>query len=485
MASANGRHRAKSGAGRQNRFDSGVPGFYNFALVSYSHSTDENDRNPMRSNNDRSSWRDYQASLQKADRLKHRIRTAGFFAGVSVVVLLCLGGLFLIQEWLTADSGPSSDSKASGAADNYLPPAIPRQLLPELLDGLALKADPSIMLQHNGRRLTVTTTIDAGLQKYINRLLGWSKTLQAAVVVLEVRSGKILAMASYDANGGSENLCLKADFPAASLFKIVSAAAALEAAGYTPETPMHFNGRRHTLYKQQLSESRNRWSTETKFRRAFAASNNVVFGKIGAHDLGQRVITEYADKFFFNRSIPFDLVVGLSTATVPADDFGLAEIASGFNKKTLLSPLHAAMLASVAANQGRMTSPWLVDRIADEDGTVLYRSKQIFLEPSVRSQTARDLKLLMEDTARYGTSRRAFQKLRRQQLFRNFDLGAKTGTINDPQDRFKYDWLTAFSLPSGSSEGICLGILAVHGKYLGTRATEMGRAIIHYHFNSS
>lgn len=439
----------------------------------------------MRSNPYRSSWRDYQVSLQKAARLKRRIRTAGFFVAVSAAVLLCMGGLFVFQDWFGQDSGSPTEPPATSSPDTYLPPSIPRQRLPEILADVGAEPAPRMVLPNRGRPLTVTTTVDSKLQNYVKRLLGWSKTLQAAVVVLEPYSGKILAMVSYDSNGGGENLCLKADFPAASLFKIISAAAALEAAGYTPETPLHFNGGRHTLYKQQLTETRNRWSTQTKFRKAFAVSNNVVFGKIGAHDLGTQLISEYAEKFYFNRSIPFDLTVGLSTAEVPEDNFGLAEIASGFNKKTLLSPLHAAMLSSVAVNQGRMAAPWLVDTIVDEDGTVMYRAQPAFLQPSIRGRTARDLRLLMEDTARYGTSRSAFRKLRRQQRFRKFALGAKTGTINDRQDRYKYDWLTAFALPSESSSGICVGILAVHGKYLGTRATEMARAIIDFHYNSS
>jgi len=429
-------------------------------------------------------WRDYQASLQRAARLKRRIRLLGFFAGVVAAVLACLGGLFLVQKQFATNAGSDAATAKSTPANAYLPPTISREVLPGLLGDLHPDSDGGMVLRRAGRSMTVSTTIDSKLQKYVKRLLGWSKTVQAAVVVMEARGGKILAMVSYDSNGGEDNLCLKAEFPAASLFKIVSAAAALETAGYTPETPLHFNGRRHTLYKNQLTQSRNRWSTKTKFRKAFAVSNNVVFGKIGIHELGSRVLSEYAEKFFFNRAIPFDLPLGVSQAAVPDDDYALAEISSGFNKKTLLSPLHAAMLASAAANHGRMTAPRLVETIVDEQGTVMYRAKQTFLTPSIRSQTARDLRLLMEDTVRYGTSRGAFRKLRRQRMFRDFDFGAKTGTINDANDRFKFDWLTAFSLPSGGSGGICVGILAVHGKYLGTRATEMARAIIHYHYNS-
>ncbi len=52
--------------------------------------------------------------------------------------------------------------------------------------------------------------------------------------------GRILAMVNYDKEGNGQNLCIKADFPAASIFKIVSAAAALESAGYTPDQTVFF-----------------------------------------------------------------------------------------------------------------------------------------------------------------------------------------------------------------------------------------------------
>jgi cell division protein FtsI/penicillin-binding protein 2 len=296
--------------------------------------------------------------------------------------------------------------------------------------------------------------------------------------------GRIIAMAGYDANGGTGHLNLKADYPAASLFKIVAAAAALEAAGFNPDQKLHFRGRRHTLYKNQLKQSKGRYSTQTTFRKAFALSNNSVFGKLGIYALGHDVLAGYAEKFFFNKPITFDLPLEMSTIEVPTDDFGLAEIASGFNKKTLISPLHATLLTSVAVNGGEMPIPWLVETIQDDTGNIVYNAEPGVLNTAISSQTAANLKALMQDAVRYGTSRKAFRRLRSKKLFKNFELGAKTGTINDKMDRFKYDWLAAFALAPDGTRGICIGILGVHGKILGTRSTELGRAIIHYYFAS-
>lgn len=90
----------------------------------------------------------------------------------------------------------------------------------------------------------------------------------------------------------------------------------------------------------------------------------------------------------------------------------------------------------------------------------------------------------MQDAVRYGTSRKAFRSLRRKKGFKKFELGAKTGTINDKMDQFKYDWLTAYALDPDGRSGICIGVLGVHGKILGVRSTELARAIINYYFSS-
>ena len=142
------------------------------------------------------------------------------------------------------------------------------------------------------------------------------------------------------------------------------------------------------------------------------------------------------------------------------------------------------MLASAAANQGEIPAPWLVDTIQDESDQVLYHANIPVLKQSINGKAAADLKALMKYAARSGTSRKAFRKLRRKKLFKAFEFGAKTGTINDRMDRYKYDWISAFVRTPDGINGISVGVLGVHGKILGTRSAEMARAIIDYYFRS-
>ena len=433
-----------------------------------------------------SGWRENTKMSQKTRPVRRLLKRAPLVSLCSAVLFVGLMFLFLGIPWLSgqtgeARSGSSSVDQASATKDSREQPA------PIRLSELHL--DPShlsdrLVVENAGQSIIVESSIDPRLQDYITNLLQKSNTVKAAAVVVRPTDGQVLAMASYDREGNGKRLCLKADFPAASLFKIVAAAAAIERAGFTPDRTVYFDGYKYTLYKRQLKQRRGRYTSAISFKRAFGSSINPVFGKLGIYTLGQEIMVDSAEKFLFNRSIPFDFPVDRSIVKVPEDDFGLAEIASGFNKRTVISPLHAALLASVVANDGRLMRPWLIKRVVREDGQILYRGGPKKITDPISRETAEELKILMQETVLHGTCRRSFQRLRRKKAFNDVEFGAKTGTINDPTGQFKYDWLTAYAIPPDGDKGICVAVLGVHGEKLGIRAAKLGRIIINYYLSS-
>jgi membrane carboxypeptidase/penicillin-binding protein len=432
-------------------------------------------------------WGEYLKRLEKMSRRRKFLRRLPLL-GLSYLALLIMS---FTGSWIFAQlDGEGQESSVIEKRQDRRPEPLIKEDLPGLLGDLNLNRTPvtgTFDLRKNGTKLTVETSLDASLQEYTLSLLKRSRALQAAVVVLRPNTGQILAMANYDNREGiePENLCLRADFPAASLFKIVSAAAVIEERGFTPDRTMVFRGKKHTLYRYQLKEGKGRYSRKTSLRKAFSGSINPVFGKIGIYELGRELLTEFADKFHFNREIPFDLPLARSTITIPEDDFGLAEIASGFNKRTRISPLHATIITGAVANRGTIIRPWLVRRVRDESGKVMFRARLSRLGCPIGEETALRLRELMKDTVLHGTCRKAFRPLRRRKSFRDIALGAKTGTINDPSDRFKFDWLSAYAIPNGGRDGgICITVLSIHGKKLGIRAKDLARCIINHHFTT-
>jgi peptidoglycan glycosyltransferase len=450
----------------------------------------------MKPNNDHLyTWQDYQKRSYRRARRKEIVRKGAWVGAWLALIVLVLSLTFSSDSLISAvfEEG-QRPAPANRIAKESKPKTFSREDLRDLLSQVKLTDVSFSQVYHvetPGGRYALETSIDSDLQRFVMDLLNHSMTQHSAAVVIRPDNGQILAMASYENNGNGgkgENLCLQADFPAASLFKIVAAAAAVEARGMNPETPLTFRGQKYTLYKSQLKENTakkgRRSGTKTTLREAFSDSINPVFGKLGIHYLGSELITEYADRFLFNHLIPFDLPVAPSRYVKPMDDYALAEVACGFNKRTLISPLHAGLITASIANGGTMMTPWLVRTVRNDAGEVLYRAVPSVLASPITKKTADTMIVLMEGTVVEGTCRKAFKPLQRKRELRYVDLGAKTGTINGATDQYKYEWLTAFALPSDGDGGLCITVMTAHGEKIGVRAKDIARLIIDRHYRS-
>lgn len=440
-------------------------------------------------------WRDYQRQLQRISQRRYLRSRLPVLCLYGVLFFFLFSAVVLSGPWIFAHLNvrPPEQSGAGPAAEDEVegPYRLFRRDLPEILGALSpggFGDITSFTVEANGRELLVETTLDPGLQAYVGNLLRRSLTHQAAVVAMSPIDGRILAMVSY-ADGEPnprENLCLRSDYPAASLIKIVAAAAAIEARGFSPEKLLTYRGRRYTLYRNQLENmvDKGPYTHEISFQRAFSSSINPVFGKLGIFHLGESIIDEYARKFMFNEPIPFELPLPPSYIGVPSDDFGLAEIACGFNKETLISPVHACMIAAAVANKGVMMTPWMIKSVRDAEGTQVYKADIEPLAQPVMETTALEMMGLMADTMVHGTARKSFRTLLNKKGFQQLDIGGKTGSINDREGRYKLDWLSAYVLPRDGRQPISLTVLAVHGEKLGIRSRSLVRYILEHYYGS-
>jgi len=440
-------------------------------------------------------WLDYQKRSNRRARRRQIVRKGTWLGAWLSACALVLGLIFPSSSLISAvfEEG-KRPSPANTIAAEPKPKAFSIEDLRGLLAEVKLTNVSFAEVYHvetPGGRFTLETSIDRDLQRFVMDLLDRSMTQHSAAVVIRPDNGQILAMASHENNGNGgkgENICLRADFPAASLFKIVAAAAAIEARGMNPETSLAFRGQKYTLYKSQLKEEKGKKGknpgTKTTLREAFSDSINPVFGRLGIYNLGNELISEYAERFLFNHLIPFDLFVAPSRFEKPMDDYALAEVACGFNKRTLISPLHAALLTASIANGGTMMEPWLIKTVRNEAGEVLYQAAPSVLANPINKKTASRMMVLMEGTVVQGTAKKAFQPLQRKRELRYVDLGAKTGTINGATDHCKYEWLTAFALPSDGDGGLCITVMTAHGEKIGVRAKDIARLIINRHYSS-
>jgi cell division protein FtsI/penicillin-binding protein 2 len=320
-------------------------------------------------------------------------------------------------------------------------------------------------VKHEEADYEVNYTINWKLQEKLEKLLKRYTNDHSAIVILDNNNGKILAASGIDRKSKQTNYSLPftSTHPSASLFKIITTADLLQGDKVEPHTRMNYRGRGTTLYKYQLKNKISRWTRWISFKKAFAYSNNVIFGKAAIQRTSGHSIFKKAFNFGFNRQIMFDFNLGPSRFSMPESQYELAEMASGFNKETMISPVHAALLSSIVASGGHFQTPSIITDVKNEDKTFKFKKIR---EKILDDQTVEDLHQMMTLTVEKGTARGISRGRLGRKLLKKYIVGAKTGSITGGVPFGKRDWLSFFAKPVDNEEddGISVAIMNVNGK---------------------
>ncbi len=306
----------------------------------------------------------------------------------------------------------------------------------------------------------------------------------ACFVALDVETGAILNLTSFvKADEKWENLVMRADYPAASVFKMITAAAALDLNEVTPETVIPFNGKSTTLYKNQVfKHKKTKWTRTPTFKESFAKSINPVFGRIGAQQLGADKLTDYANRFGFDTPLQSDFILPISKIGLDLNtEWALAEAASGYTRDITLSPIHAAQLAATIANDGRLVTPYMVNYISSSTGKLLYSAKPNKIGPQVIStESAKELRSLMRETVRIGSARGSFKDTKRYKVYRDMEIGGKTGSLTGLSPKGRHDWFVGYAEKNGKK--IAYASLIVNKEKWYVRSAYVARQFIYHYF---
>lgn len=417
-------------------------------------------------------WRDFQAGLRKQSARQRAIRRLPAYLLALCLMILLTHGLFWVLD--TKQTAPETCDLPVAESPCAVTIAMERG---DIIRQLALvnSTSDTFGITNGDRDYEVFTSLMPSLQEYIINRIDRKNSLYFGFVIMEPDTGRILSMVSHDRHDPDNNVCVKAAFPAASIFKIVSAAAAMEIKNYQPHTPMMFNGNQYTLYKNQLTRTRSRYSNTISFGNAFAKSVNPVFGNIGMHDLGRTGLETYAEAFGFNLSPQFEICMDPSRLIIKDEPYNWAEIASGFNRTTMLSAVHGALIISVALNDGRWIEPRLIDSIRSGND-MIYRGHPNGPNRVIRPETAASLKKMLEATVKSGTASKTFRGASRDKILSQLNIGGKTGSINDrPDYSIRYDWFTGFAEKKDGSQRIAISVIVAHKDFIGTRAAQYAR----------
>lgn len=335
----------------------------------------------------------------------------------------------------------------------------------------------------DGENFDIKYSLNRDLQKFIKKRLRYYRPDKSAIVVLDNETGDILASIGYDRKLKSFDhvLPFTGTHPSASIFKIVTTTELMEDGEVQADTNYKFRGRGTTLYKYQLKDKKSRWNRRMSFEKAFAFSNNVIFGKAAIENTTPFEIAEMAERLGFNKDLMREIDLSKSTFIMPKDGYNLAEIASGFNKKTQMSPVHCAVLSEIIANDGELVYPRLVVEIKDQENKSAW-ANEITKKKVINKEVANDVKELMETTVTRGTARRQFRYMRRS-VKNKLAIGGKTGSITGGFPHGKRDWFTAFAHPrEGGDKGISLCVMNINFDKWYVKSTKMAQEIIQYYY---
>ena len=421
------------------------------------------------------SWQDYQRRLERSKRRKSKIKR---LISALLTLAACAAVVYLLVDlagWSGGAVRPIDAPLRSAAVQNDPKAALCGLITPEML----ADAPKELKVKKGDAEWTLQLSLNTALQGFIQGRLERYKVDWAGVAVLNPKTGEVLALAYHSEKDPSiDDLALRATFPAASVFKIVTSAAALEEGGYHPDSTVAFGGNMYGVKRRQIL--RDSGPNGMTLRKAFAKSANVVFGKIAAHDLNGPLLEDYAKRFGFNTKIPFEVPLNQSLAQIPKGDIlDEARTAAGFGEVTL-SPLHGALLAAAVLNDGQMMEPYLVEDAVDAAGKVQFEGKpRLWLSP-ISAETAREMRRMMATTLTEGTAHRSFRRMERDPVLSRLQMGGKTGSLTGSDPPGKTEWFVGYARSDDAQ--LAVGIVIVNDKFWRVKPAELAKEIFAHGF---
>ncbi len=417
--------------------------------------------------------------LVEAEPTRRRLRV------VLPLIAVILGAYPAVNLLISAKNAQSSMGKP------LVPTVAKVKPLKELDDahGFQLAVD-SLPAAHfaNGRLLaplsdggTIVYSIDQELQERVEKVLRTSQVPYGVFVAIEPKSGRILAMVahSFIYPAWEQNSFFNL-YPMASLFKIVTAAAALEQKKVSPETVFAFRGKNTSENPRYWYVKPGSHNQQMPLDVALGKSVNPVFGRLASDVVGRDAMVSFAERFGFNRELMPGTSLKASCAVKPQTDEELKLMGAGLCHEVKISPLHAATIMAAIANEGVMMFPVLTQEIRNGKGETIYNQQSRQLCSLVSPSTASQLSRMLGKTVSSGTSRKAFHDRRGRARLASLSIAAKTGSIDGKDPAGHYSWFAAYA-PANDPQ-IALVALVINGNKWRIKASYVGEQALEEFF---
>ncbi len=250
----------------------------------------------------------------------------------------------------------------------------------------------------------------------------------ASIVVMDPHTGRILAMASrpnYDLNSHSgvskdsiRNRAICDLFEPGSVFKIVTASAALEEKKVTEEDTFFCENGSYKVAGRILHDHMPHGLLT--FRQVIEESSNIGTVKV-AQILGPDTIYRYLKAFGFGSKLGIDLSGEISGMIKPVRQWSKTSItAIPIGQEVGVTVLQLASAISVIANGGQLMKPYIIDSVRDSQGQIIKQNKPTLIRKVISVDTAMRIKKILTGVVEEGTGKLA--------KVSGFSAAGKTGT---------------------------------------------------------
>ena len=276
--------------------------------------------------------------------------------------------------------------------------------------------------------LTIDVRCQTIVEEELRAALDRHGAQAALAVVMIPQTGEIIAMANLPecdpnqykqyAEHDRKNRVVTDTFEPGSIFKIVTAAAALQEGVMNPEDSLFAENGKFTYAGSVLHDWKKfGWVT---FREAIEHSVNIAVAK-AALEIGPTTFYEYATKFGFGC---------MTGVQFPGEVKGVLRNPAKWSKRSLITlalgqevsvtALQMACAYAAIANGGQLMQPKIVKKVLDQRGDVIREMEPTRVRTVLRPGIARELTHFLTGVVHHGTGTKA--------KIMGIEVAGKTGT---------------------------------------------------------
>jgi peptidoglycan glycosyltransferase len=335
---------------------------------------------------------------------------------------------------------------------------------------------------------TVVTTLDYDVQEAAYDALGSN---DGAVIVLEVETGKVLAMVSkpdFDPNTLADNWdsivedtsssvllnrAISGQYPPGSTFKIFTTLeyihenADYDNYSYECTGVLGIDDNEIHCYHNSVHGVQN-------LKESFANSCNTSYANIGL-GLNINQFQNLCESMLFNQTLPGNIGGKTSSFSLSsADDTGkIMQTAIG-QGDTLVSPMHMAIVAAAIANDGVAMEPYLVDHVENDNGVHVKDYKATEYGSLLSASDAAIMQDFMSGVVENGTG----SALSGQ----SYQAAGKTGSAEYNSAGDSHGWFVGYGSKEGYSD-IAIAVIVEDGGSGSQSAVPVAKRVFDVYFN--